>query len=168
MFREITAEDRELYYHYADVFYHSEINRLDSICSNSGANVQITNNRTRIFLWLLSNSDTKFKYDLSFIPDEPLVIKKAKLQKIISHLKKNQYVLPKHINSIAKKKLGNSCEIKELPKSKELADSWLASIHFLNPDYGFFTFKSLFFDITSRACVPIDPVEPSIAIFFIL
>ena len=130
-------------YAQCNVFYHSEINKLDSICSNSGANVQITNNRTRIFLWLLSNSDTKFKYDLSFIPDEPLVIKKAKLQKIIAHLKKKQYVLPKRINSIAKRKLGNSCEIKELPKSKELADSWLASIHFLNPDYGFFNFKSL-------------------------
>ena len=130
-------------YAQCDVFYHSEINRLDSICSNSEANVQITNNRTRIFLWLLSNSDTKFKYDLSFTPDEPLVIKKEKLQNIISHLKKEQDVLPKSMNSIAKKKLGNSYEIKELPKNEDLADSWLASIHLLNPDYGFFDFKSL-------------------------
>ena len=130
-------------YAQCDVFYHSEINRLDSICSNSETNVQITNNRTRIFLWLLSNSDTKFKYDLSFIPDKPLVIKKEKLQNIISHLKKEQDVLPKSMNSIAKKKLGNSYEIKELPKNEDLADSWLASIHLLNPDYGFFDFKSL-------------------------
>lgn len=126
-----------------DVFYHSEINRLDSICSNSEANVQITDNRARAFLWLLSNSDTKFKYCLSFMPDEPLVIKKEKLQKIIFHLKKKQCILPKRINSIAKKKLGNSCEIKELPKNEDLADSWLASIHLLNPDFGFFNFESL-------------------------
>jgi len=93
-------------YAQCDVFYHSEINRLDSICSNSGANVQINNNRTRIFLWLLSNSDTKFKYDLSFIPDEPLVIKKAKLQKIISHLKKKPICITKAYKLNCKKEIG--------------------------------------------------------------
>lgn len=126
-----------------EAIYDIETNRLDSIYSRSDNNVLITDNKTRIFLWILAYSDTNYKYNLPFCPDEPLVMEKEEMGKIIFHLKKEKHLLQNRIDTIVKRKLGNWHEIKELPQSENLADFYLASFHLLNPDFGLFDFKSL-------------------------
>lgn len=129
-------------YAQSEAFFHKEIYKLDSICSCSDEKIQITNNNSRIFLCLMADIDKEFNYKLWFKLEKPLVIKRKRLEKIISHLKEEQNKLQNCIDSTIRKELNDSYEIKVLPNENN-AMFHLASIHTLTPSFGYIDFKSL-------------------------
>lgn len=124
----------------SETFYNVEVNRLDSIYSDRNDVIQITDNKSRVFLCLLSCVDEGFDYKFRIEIDKPWTMERENLKRILTHLKEEQEQLPKQINSYIYKKLGGFYEINKLPGSGELA---LAAIHILNPTFGYFDFKAL-------------------------